>query len=76
MRYLGLAILWFAIWFFLSSIGLVLTAMVLTKIAFLDFVHEFLFYGLSVAAGALAASVVVRRVYLLQEKSPTPEETS
>ena len=69
MRFLGLAILWLRCGPFCTSIGLVLTAMVLTTIAFLDFVHEFLFYGRPLRPEPWSRAIVVRRVYLLQENS-------
>ena len=52
MRFLGLAILWLFTCAFLTSIGVILTATVLTTIAMLDFVHEFVFYGASTLTGA------------------------
>jgi hypothetical protein len=69
MYYFGLAIIWLGSFGFVGGICFVLTAKVLTAISYLDFVHESLFYGLSVLAGAFCASLIVRRVIHLQSRS-------
>jgi hypothetical protein len=78
MRYLGLALIWIGIFVFVAGVGVVITDEILTTIAYLDFVHEFVFYGLSAAVGAFTASWIVRRVSQLQSvpASSAPNEHS